>query len=145
MRNEWFMGFLEGEGSFINSPRKASKNNNKYYPRFQLSITQKEYKVLERIKDFLNIKNIKSKIYPEYDKWILHIQDKESLFYLCNLLDSQEWFTDTKYRQYQEWKIEIIKWFESGYNKRQYKLVEEMFALKADSRRMVTVNEKKEK
>lgn len=126
MDNKWFMGFLEGEGSFIDSPRKASKDDEKYYPRFVFSITQKERGVLMLIKEFLSSGNIRSRVNPQADKWQLHVEDKESLFLICKFLDLQEWFTETKYRQYQEWKVKIIKWFESGYNKRQYRLVEEL-------------------
>lgn len=114
------MGFIEGEGSFIDSPKRASKNAVKYYPRYSFAITQKEREVLERTKVFFELLNIVSHVTPQADKWQLRVEDKKSLFYLCKFLDLQEWFTDTKYRQYQEWKIKIIKWFESGYNKRQY-------------------------
>lgn len=114
------MGFIEGEGSFVDSPRRASKTDPKYYPRFVFTITQKELSVLERTKIFLGDKNIDSKIQPSNGEYFLRVETKESLFNLCKFLDLQEWCSDNKFRQYQKWKVKIIKWFESGYNKRQY-------------------------
>lgn len=121
--NEWFMGFIEGEGSFIDSPRKANSNENKYYPRFAFSITQKEYNVLKRVQDFLVNHNIKSRLYESTTRsgmcW-LHVENKEALYNLCKFLDNQEWGSDNKHRQYLEWKPKVVSWLENGYMKLSY-------------------------
>jgi hypothetical protein len=122
MDNRYFIAFFEAEGSFIDAPRKASKNDPKYYPRYNVGITQKETYILFIIQKYLLLFEIKSKLRPQGKCHQLIIEDKKSLYNICKFFDEQIFETEHKKKQFEEWKIKAIKWFESGYKRRQYKL-----------------------
>jgi len=134
------MGFFEGEGCFINSPRKASKSDNRYFPRFQITITQKETDILYEIKQYLKIKGINSYVSPTSNASFLRIEDKLSLLKTCIFFLNQEFHTTTKKKQFDKFMAEIFVWLSSGYKPskeeytRQFNLVKALFEPKNSSK-----------
>ena len=49
----WFLGFIEGEGSF-SIGKSAVKNRFKFYSQFTIALTESQKPVLDAIKNFID-------------------------------------------------------------------------------------------
>ena len=117
MNDDWFLGFLEGEGLFTIN---FTSRYRFIYPRLIFAICITERDVLASIANFLLSKNIKSGLYhfkyhwknlknkPKIRKeqWYLVVQKRESILKMIPMLEKLEWHTN-KYHTFQIWKDSV--------------------------------------
>lgn len=125
MNPNWFLGFLEGEGTFtinFSTRRYTSVNKGAYRivnPKLVFIVCSAEKKLLTDTKDFLFNNNINAiiaerpykdaylnlKKIPKIKKrhWWLIVSEKTSIFKLMSLLDKLEWHSE-KLLDFEVWK-----------------------------------------
>ena len=114
LTDDWIIGFIEGEGSFHSA---RGRNRDKIYPR--VTVTQKEYDLLDRIRDYFGFGGISYTDQPTERVWKWVVCNRHDLKLVIAFLDGRI-RSEKKRQEYENWKHVFRSYFEStrGYVRR---------------------------
>jgi hypothetical protein len=107
LTDDWIIGFIEGQGSFYSA---RGRSRDKVYPRF--SVTQKEYHLLSRIRNYFGFGGINHTDQPTGRVWQWVISNKHDLKLVIRFLDGRM-RSEKKIREYTLWKHRFRSYFEN--------------------------------
>lgn len=112
LTDQWVLGFIEGDGSFLVAIRLKQLVRDLPYIYCYFNITQKEKEVLEKIQSYLNLGNINTRSKGGYS---YDIGINSQLFELITKLNKIQFQSGPKYYDYTIWKI-ILWMVYKGYH-----------------------------
>jgi hypothetical protein len=108
LTDDWIIGFIEGEGSFCSA---RGRTRDRVYPRF--TVTQKEYDLLARIKDYFGFGGINHTDQSTGRVWQWVVSNKHDLKLVIGFLNGRM-RSEKKIRDYTLWKRRFRSYFENA-------------------------------